>query len=572
MKRLLGYLRPYRAEFALGLFCMVLFGASDGAIPFLVKYILDGVFADQNKDLLTLLPVLIVIFAVIRGVFGFGQEFLMSRIGHKIVRDLRSELNKHILSLHPGFFVEVGSAGLVSRVSNDTLQAKALLTESVASVIRDTIRIIGLICAAVYLDPMLALIGLVAFPLGVYPIIRIGKRMRALGRRGQESVGAISSLLQSTIIGGKVVRVFGREPYEEKRFNDENSKLFRTMVKGDTAKALTTPINEFLGAIAISAVLLYGGLTVINGTRTQGDFIAFLLSLFLLYDPFKRLSKVHASMQQAMGALDRIFDLLDTKPEIVDAPVTRDFPESTDIKFDKVSFKYPTGETFALNDVSFDIPKGSTTALVGFSGSGKSTSVDLIPRFLDPTQGRVLIGGVNVRDLKLSVLRSKIAMVSQHTFLFNDSVFENIRYGDLNASKEQIEEAARSAYAHDFITALPDGYNTMVGEGGFALSGGERQRIAIARAILKNAPILILDEATASLDNRSEREVQDALSKLMVGKTSIVIAHRLSTVLNADKIFVFEDGKIVESGTHESLLANSGLYFRLYNEGKTAGV
>lgn len=551
---------------------MVLFGASDGAIPFLVKYILDGVFADQNKDLLALLPVLIIIFALLRGAFGFGQEILMSRIGHKIVRDLRSQLNKHILTLHPGYFVEFGSAGLVSRVSNDTLQAKALLTESIASVIRDSIRIVGLICAAIYLDPILALIGLVAFPLGVYPVMRIGKRMRALGKRGQESVGALSTLLQSTIIGGKVVRVFGREPYEEKRFDDENARLFRTMVKGDTAKALTTPINEFLGAIAISAVLLYGGLTVINGTRTQGDFIAFLLSLFLLYDPFKRLSKVHASMQQALGALDRIFDLLDTKPAIIDPSVTKSFPSSTEIKFKNVTFRYPNQEVYALNDVSLDIPQGSTIALVGFSGSGKSTAVDLIPRFLEPSKGEVTVGGVNVNELKLSDLRSKIAMVSQHTFLFHDTVFENIRYGDLNATKEEIESAAKSAFAHDFISALPDGYNTMVGEGGFALSGGERQRIAIARAILKNAPILILDEATASLDNRSEREVQEALSTLMVGKTSIVIAHRLSTVLGADKIFVFEEGKIVESGTHQELLSRSGLYYKLYNEGKTAGV
>lgn len=544
---------------------MVIFGATDGGVPFLVKYILDGVFANQDKNLLSLLPILIIAFALIRGAADYGQDFFMSRLGHRIVKDLRSDLNSHLLTLPPGYFVQNASANILTKVTNDTLYVKSLLTESLASIIRDSIRIIALLSAAIYLDPLLAAIAVVVFPLGVVPIMKIGKRMRRLGRRGQESVGALNTLLQSTLLGGKVVRIFGREPFEVERFNKENQNLFQTLVKGDRARALTGPLNEILAAIAVSGVLLYGGTTVIAGTRTQGEFISFLLSVFLLYDPFKRLSRVHASMQQSLGAADRLFEVLDTKSPIVDPENPARFPTSHSITIDRVSFSYPGASSPALKDISLTIPEGKRVAFVGFSGAGKSTAVDLIPRFMDPSKGSISIGGVDLRSLSLNELRSRIAMVSQHTFLFHDSVYENIRYGKLDATKEEVIQAAKDAYAHEFIENIPESYEALVGEGGHALSGGERQRVAIARALLKNAPILILDEATASLDNRSEREVQEALTTLMKNRTTIVIAHRLSTVIDADMIVVFQEGKIIETGTHQELFARGGAYAHLYN-------
>ena len=544
---------------------MVVFGATDGGVPFLVKYILDGVFANQDKNLLSLLPVFILSFALIRGVADFGQEFFMARLGHRIVKDLRSNLNKHLLTLPPSYFIVNSSANLLTRVTNDTLYVKNLLTDSLASIIRDSIRIVALLSAAIFLDPLLALIAIVAFPLGVVPVMRIGKRMRRLGRRGQESVGTLNSLLQSTLLGGKVVRIFGGEAFEAERFDKENQNLYRTLVKGERARALTGPLNEILAAAAVSGVLLYGGSTVIAGTRTQGEFISFLLSVFLLYDPFKRLSKVHASMQQSLGAADRLFEVLDTESPIKDPVVPLPFPASHSIKLDRITYTYPGSSTPALKDISLEIPEGKRVAFVGFSGAGKSTAVDLIPRFMDPLKGSVSIGGIDLRSLSLKELRQRIAMVSQHTFLFHDTVIENIRYGNLNATQEELIQASKDAYAHDFVMNLPDQYQTQVGEGGHALSGGERQRIAIARALLKNAPILILDEATASLDNRSEREVQDALSTLMNNRTTIVIAHRLSTIIDADLIVVFQEGKIIETGTHQELFARGGSYAHLYN-------
>lgn len=562
--RMLRYLRPYRVSFSMALLCMILFGATDGGVPFIVKYVLDGIFTSRNENLLYVLPLLLVVFAIFRGFCDFWQQYLIRKIGHEIVRDIRNDMQSALLKQHPGYFVSESSANLVSHMTSDVVTVRMLMTEAIASILRDSIRIVALTTAALYLDWRLALIAVTVFPIGVLPVMQIGRRMRKLSRRGQDAIGSLSALMQETIIGNRVVKGFTREDYELDRFVAENERLSRTFIKSERVRALTGPLNEVLASLAVAGVILYGGFSVLNGTRTQGDFIAFLISVFLMYDPFKKLTNVHSSVQQGLGGAERILEVLDTQPKIVSPSNPQALGSSNRIEISHIWFSYGQANTPVLRDVSLLIEPGQKIALVGFSGSGKSTLVDLIPRFIDPQRGEVTLGGVDVKKVSLDELRARIATVGQHTFLFNDSIYNNIAYGKPAATREQVESAARAACAHEFIQQLPNGYETMVGEAGLALSGGERQRLSIARAILKDAPILILDEATASLDNRSEREVQIALDALERGRTTLVIAHRLSTVRTSNCIYVMREGQIVESGTHDELLRLGSEYARLH--------
>lgn len=563
-KRLLKYLSPYKGSFAVALLCMVIFGASDGGVPFLVRHVLDKVFTSQNEKFLYLTIVIVVGFAVVRAITDFCQQYFMSKVGHFIVRDIRDDMNRHFLSLSPGFFIKQSTANLISRSTSDVLLVRGLLTDSIASVIRDSIRVVTLLISALYLDPGLALISLVVLPVGFYPIYKIGRRMRRLSRKGQEGIGLLSSALQESVMGNRVVKIFVREKLEIEKFRDLNEKLTKTFIRSEIARALTGPINEVLAALAVCGVIFYGGFSVMEGSRTQGAFIGFLVAVFLLYDPIKKLSRLHVTVQQGLAGAERIFEIFDTKPDIVGPENPVRLTPDNSISIENVTFSYNPGDPSVLTDLSLAIPEGKKIAIVGFSGAGKSTLVDLIPRFIDPQKGVVRIGGVDVRKVALKELRSRIAMVSQHTFLFHDTIFNNIVYGCEGATREEVEKAAKLAFAHDFIVQLPKGYDSVVGESGFSISGGERQRIAIARAILKNAPILILDEATASLDNRSEREVQSALHTLTTGRTSIVIAHRLSTIHGADQIVVLREGQVVEIGHHDELISIQGEYARLY--------
>jgi subfamily B ATP-binding cassette protein MsbA len=563
--RVLRYLRSYRGQFILALLCMVAFGASDGVVPFLGKYALDNVFTKGSSDVLYTFPVILIAISLFRAVADFGQQFLMAKIGHYVVRDIRNDMDEKVLNLGPAFFLRNSSGDILARVNGDVLLVRSLLTDTVAAILRDTIRIVVLIATAIYLDVQLAMIAFVVLPIGILPIIRFGKKIRRLSKRGQDAIGMLGALLNEVVVGSKVIKIFGTEEFEKKRFMNENERLTQTFIKSERVRALTGPVNEILASFAIAGVVLYGGLSVAKGVRTQGEFIAFLMATFLLYDPFKKLSRISSTVFLGMAGASRVFELLDAVEDIRTPVSPKAMPRANTIILEDVSVIYPTKDLPAIEGVSLQIEQGEKVALVGFSGAGKSTLFDLIPRFIDPTQGRVLLGGVDVRELELSSLRSRITMVSQHTFLFNDSVLNNIKYGSLQASRAQVEQAAADAGAWEFIDQLPFGLDTVIGEGGHSLSGGERQRLAIARAMLKNSPILLLDEATASLDNRAERVVQEAIERLEKNRTSLVIAHRLSSIRGVDRIVVMKDGRIVESGTHDSLIASKGEYFTLYS-------
>lgn len=564
-RRLLGYLRPYWwPHFTLAMICMIAFSATNGIMPFLIRHVFDDVFTAKNMTALKLLPAAIVATFLFRAAAGFGSTYFTEYVGQRIVADLRAQLNQHIQSLSLSFFNRTPSGTIVSRVANDVAMVRGALTDGVASLLKDSSSLLVLIGVAFYQDWFLALIAFVVFPASVLPVINMSKRLRKFARRGQESMGNLTMLLQESVQGNRVVKAFGMEAYEQRRFDEENQRLFRLFMKGTRIRALTNPLMEILAAFGIAAVILYGGYSVIEGGRTQGSFLGFLTALLLLYDPFKGLAKTNTAIQQAMGAAERVMELLDTPSDVCERSDARELTGFSDsIRFENVSFAYEAEPV--LRGVDLTIRRGEVVALVGASGGGKSTIADLLPRFYDVQDGRITIDGVDIRDFTLASLRAQMAVVTQHTFLFNDSVRNNIAYGGAETDMGKIIAAAQAAHAHEFIAALPEGYDTLIGEMGLKLSGGQRQRLAIARALLKNAPLLILDEATSALDNESERLVQAALETLMENRTTLVIAHRLSTIRSADRILVVVKGEIVEQGTHTELLALNGEYRKLHD-------
>ena len=563
--RLIGFLKPYLwPYFTIAVLCMVGFGATDGMLPFLVQQIIDDVFTRKDQAALTYLPLLILALFAFRGLMNFGQSYFNDYVGLRIINDVRNALNRHFQSLSVSFFYKHPTGTLIARVNSDVQLLRYAITDAVASFMKDSVSLTALVVVAFLKDWVLATMAFVVFPASVLPVMRLSRRIKRFTRRGQIRTGTLTALLQESIQGNRIVKAFGMEGYEDQRFKEENWRLFKQSLRASRIKAVVAPSMEMLASFGIVGVVWYGGWSVVAGGRTQGEFMAFMAAMFLMYAPFKGLARTYTAVHQGLAGAERVFEILDEAPEIHDKPdaqVARQFSQS--IEFHNVSFGYK--ETPVLKSVNLKIEAGQMVALVGMSGVGKSTLVDLIPRFYDVREGRVTVDGVDVRDLTVSSLRGQIGIVTQHTFLFNDSIRNNIAYGEPGRGMEDIIAAATAANAHDFISALPSGYDSVIGEMGMQLSGGQRQRLAIARALLKNAPILILDEATSSLDAESERSVQDALENLIAMRTTIVIAHRLSTIRKADRIVVMVDGTVAEEGTHEELLRKNGEYSRLYS-------
>jgi subfamily B ATP-binding cassette protein MsbA len=563
-KRLLKLAKPHMLKFILAMLCMIIVGAITASLAFLVKPVLDEIFIKRNGQMLVWVPLAVIILYLLKGVCTYTQTVLMSFIGQRIIADLRNSLYWQIQRQSLAFFTKNPTGMLMSRITNDVSYIQGAVSEAVTSLLRDSATLIFLVLVVFYRDWQLAIIGMLVFPATVFPIARFGKKLRKVATRAQVTMGSLNTMLQETIAGTRIVKAFGREEYENQRFALNNERLFKLTLKAVTVSALSSPIMEFLGGVGIAAIVFYGGSQVIKGNSTPGTFFSFLTALIMLYEPIKRLTNVNNTIQQGIAGAERVFSIIDMVPEIRDKAVAVALPKiSQGIEINNVTFRYE--DTPVLKNINLSIKAGEIIAFAGMSGGGKTTLVNLIPRFYDVTEGQILIDGYDVRDVTIESLRGQIAIVTQQTILFNDSVRNNIAYGDLEKSEEDIIRAAKAANAHTFIMELPLGYDTVIGEQGTKLSGGEKQRISIARALLKNAPILILDEATSSLDTESEIEVQEALENLMKGRTTLVIAHRLSTIRNADRIVVIVSGVIVEEGAHEELLDRKGEYHKLYH-------
>ena len=563
--RLLRYLKPYIPKTVMAVGCMILATSASLYVPWIVRDIIDGVLVNKDVFLLNAITAGIVVVFALRGFFVYAQTYLMAFISQRVVIDLREALFRQFQRLSIAYFDRSRTGKVLSYMTNDVGVLQNALAQNVIDLASESLVLVGSLAAMFYLHWQLALLTLITVPLVAQAMNVFGVKLRRASGAMQQRAAEITSVLQEMIVSIRLIRLFVREDYEIARFNLENKNNFSAQMRAAQLSATLTPVVEFLAALAVTVIVWYGGNEVINGNLTSGSLIAFLVYSVNISNPVKRLGNVYGTIQKAVAAAERVFEVLDTKPEIEDAPDALELPAVTGrVTFDNVTFAYNNGEP-VLHNMSIDIEPGRVLAIVGPSGAGKSTVANLLPRFYDPQEGTIRIDGIDIREVTVASLREQLAMVPQDTILFSASIYENILYGRLDATREEVVQAAQSSNAHDFILQLPDGYDTQIGERGCQLSGGQRQRIAIARALLKNPRILILDEATSALDAESERLVQDALDKLMVGRTTFVIAHRLSTIQRADSILVLEKGRMVECGSHAALLEAGGLYSKLYS-------
>jgi subfamily B ATP-binding cassette protein MsbA len=564
-RRLFVYLRPYVGILALGAGLAIVVAAMEGAIAWLVKPAMDDIFIRRDVAMLRILPLVLFAAYVVKAAARYGQSYLMAAVGERVIASVRAALYRHIQTMPLSFFTDVHSADLMSRVITDVNRLARVSSTVMVMALRQVAMVVALVAVMFVREWRLALIALVVFPFVGAAVRSIGRRLYRINKRSQEKIAELNVLLHEAFAGTKIVKAFGREAHEAGRFDRVNDRLLALALKDHRTDELTDPLMEVLAALGIMGALWYGGHRVIAGAMTPGDFFSFTAAVALLYGPVRQLSRIMNTVQQSTGAVERVFEVLDTPPAIADRPGAAALPPfAGEIRFEGVAFRYPGTPAPTLRDIDLVIRKGEVVAFVGMSGAGKSTLMDLLPRFHDVTEGRITVDGHDVREVTQASLRAQIGIVTQETFLFSDSIYDNIVYGRPDASRADVARAARQAHAEEFIAACPEGYQTLVGERGVRLSGGQRQRLAIARAFLKDPPILILDEATSDLDAESEFMVQQALADLMRGRTVLVIAHRLATVRNADRIVVVHDGRIAETGRHDELLALDGVYRRLY--------
>ncbi|MBF0453167.1 MAG: ABC transporter ATP-binding protein [Candidatus Magnetomorum sp.] len=562
-KKLLGMIKDNKLRLFIAMFLMIIVAATTAATAFLIKPVLDDIFFKKNIQMLTIIPIVVLCIYLLRAVSTVGQSYLMTYVGEGIIRKLRNLLYDRIMELPMTFFHNEKTGVLISRITNDVNIVKAMVSTAVTGALRDCFTIVGLTGVIFYRDWQLASFAFFVLPLALIPFVKYGRRVRKVSTGTQETMAFISSFLHETFAGNKIVKAFCMEGHEKNRFFQMTEKLFRLQVKAAVARQMSSAVMEFLAGLGIAFIIWYGGYQVVSGSSTPGTFFSFMAAVLMLYDPARKISEFNNALQEGLAASDRIFDIIELKSDIVECDSPVDLPGKThDIKFQNVSFKYD--RTMVLKNIHLHVKKGEILGIVGMSGGGKSSLVNLIPRFFDITDGAILIDDIDIRKASIKSLRDHIAIVTQDPILFNDTIRNNIAYGKPDATEEDIIEAAKSAYAYDFIQSFPQQFDTFIGELGGLLSGGEKQRLCIARALIKDAPILILDEATSSLDTESENFVQKALENLMKGRTTFMIAHRLSTIRSVDRIIVLVNGEIKETGKHEELLAQKGEYYKLY--------